>query len=308
VTRDSSRALRAALRAHLCAALAAFAVAGSGCAHAPHASRPEGGAPAVVGDSLTAGLWRMDETGGTHVADAGPHRIHGRAGIDTHTDFGRIRGARVFTRSVESFVLVPFHSAFEEGDGITIEAWIYINAYGQYEDTPIAARWTQQANEQSWMFSVLGLDTRPPLARLPSPGYHYNLLGASAVNGRGKLMFAYQPEDASPPRSFFSARAIPEEKWTHVAVTFDGALVRIWVDGELDAQFASRGSIRDSRADLVIGNSIDPRWLSEFGGELRVTTAPDMNPYYAFDGFIDELRISTVARPDFDYARSVGSR
>ena len=61
-------------------------------------------------------------------------------------------------------------------------------------------------------------------------------------------------------------------------------------------------------ADLLFGNSIDPRWLSEFGGELRVTTAPDMNPYYAFDGFLDELRISTTARQDFGYARNVGSK
>ena len=288
--------------------LAALVGVASGCAHTPHGSRPEGGGPAYAADSATARRWHMDETGGTHVADAGPSRLHGRAGIDTRTDFGRIRGARVFTRSIESFVHVPFAPVLEAGDGITIEAWIYLNAYGQYEDTPIAARWTQQANEQSWMFSVLGTNTRPPLAKLPGPGYHDALINQLAASGRGKLMFAFQPEDASPPRAFFSSRAIELEKWVHVAATFDGTLVRLWVDGELDAQFASRGGIRDSRADLVIGNYIDPRWLSEFGGELRVTTAPDMNPYYAFDGSIDELRLSTTARQDFGYARNVGSR
>jgi concanavalin A-like lectin/glucanase superfamily protein len=289
--------------------LAALGAAASGCAHTPPGSRPDDGGTAVAADSVTAALWHMDETGGTLVADAGPFRLQGRAGIDTRTDFGRIRGARLFTRSIESFVHVPYNPVLEGGEGgITIEAWIYLNEYGQYEDTPIAARWTQQAGEQSWMLAVLGQDTRPPIARLPSPGYHDGLIGQRAVTGRGKLMFAFQPEDASPPRAFFSARTIDLGKWVHVAATFDGAIVRLWVDGELDAQFASRGGIRDSRADLLIGNYIDPRWLSEFGGELRVTTAPDMNPYYAFDGFIDELRISTTVRQDFAYARNVGSR
>lgn len=284
------------------AALVLAAAATSGCAHAPRASHGTDGAT-IVPDSVTVGLWRMDETGGTLVGDAGRFRLTGRAGIDTRTDFGRIRGARLFTRSTDSWVYVAYAPVLETTDGITVEAWIYLNAYGQYEDTPIAARWTQQANEQSWMFSVLGLDTRPPRARLVGPGYHDALI-AQAAGGRGKLMFAFQPEDASPPRAYFSARAIPLEKWVHVAASFDEALVRFWIDGELDAQYATRGAIRSSRAGLVIGNSIDPRWLSDLGGDLRITTAPDMNPYYAFDGFIDELRISSAARPEFGYAKS----
>jgi hypothetical protein len=82
-------------------------------------------------------------------------------------------------------VLVPFQKAFRIRQRDHGRAWIYLNAYGQYEDTPIAARWTQQANEQSWMFSVLGLDTRPPLAGSPSPGYHYGLIGQGAIAGKG---------------------------------------------------------------------------------------------------------------------------
>ena len=288
-------------------ALALAAAAACGCAHAPPSAHGGDAAPAIIPDSLTIGLWRMDETGGLLVGDAGRFRLAGRAGIDTRTDFGRIRGARLFTRSIDSFVYVAYAPVLETPDGITVEAWIYLNAYGQYEDTPIAARWTQQANEQSWMFSVLGLNTRPPLARLVGPGYHDGLI-AQTTGGRGKLMFAFQPEDASPPRAYFSARLIPLEKWVHVAVSFDGVLVRFWIDGELDAQFATRAAIRSSRAGLVIGNYIDPRWLSDLGGDLRIATAPDLNPYYAFDGFIDELRISSAARPEFGYAKSGAGR
>jgi hypothetical protein len=36
---------------------------------------------------------------------------------------------------------------------------------------------------------------------------------------------------------------------------------------------------------------------------LAVGTGVDPNPYYAFQGSIDELRISNVARQDFPSAR-----
>jgi len=291
------------------AAIGLGAIAASGCAHGPRGAAPSPASPGIAPDSLTLGLWRMDETGGTRAADSGPYRLEGRAGIDTRTDFGRVRGARLFTRSIDSFVYVPYSLLLESSGGLTVEAWIHLNAYGQYEDTPIAARWTEQANEQSWMFSVLGLDIRPPFAALPGPGYHEGLVAqragvsASTQSTRGELMFVFQPEDASTPHAYFSTRRIPLGQWTHVAVSFDGAVVRMWVDGDLDAQYATRGRIRPTRAGLVIGNYLDPRWLSDFSGDLRVVNAPDANPYYAFDGFLDELRISSEARADFGYAR-----
>jgi hypothetical protein len=91
-------------------------------------------------------------------------------------------------------------------------------------------------------------------------------------------------------------------------VTFDDTVVRIWLDGEMDAQYATRERIRTSRTGVLIGNYFDPRWLSDFGGDLRVLNAPDKNPYYAFDGFVDELRISSIARTNLDYARSASQR
>jgi hypothetical protein len=276
----------------------ALLVAAAGCAHAPPGE--PAGHPGSGVDSITTALWRMDETGGTHVAESGPFRLDARAGIDTRTDFGRVRGARLFTRSIDSFVFVPYNPVLDTPGELTIEAWINLNAYGQYEDTPIAARWTQQANEQSWMFSVLGQNIEPPYAALPGPGYHAGLI---AQGSRGELMFVFQPEDASPPRAFFSQRVIETGKWTHVAVTFDASVVRFWIDGNVDAQYATHGRIRPSHAPLLIGNYFDPRWLTDFGGDLRVGNAPDLNPYYAFDGFIDELRISSAARQEFPYVR-----
>mgnify|MGYP001224167379 FL=1 len=82
-------------------------------------------------------------------------------------------------------------------------------------------------------------------------------------------------------------------------MSFDGSVVRLFIDGRLDAQYATRGRIQPSRTPLLIGNYFDTRRLSNFSGELRMEPGGDENPYYAFEGLIDELRISNAARTEF---------
>src|SRR5207247_661349 len=47
-------------------------------------------------DSITVGLWHLDEAKGGTVADAGPFRLHGTAGPSTRPDFGRFGNGRTF--------------------------------------------------------------------------------------------------------------------------------------------------------------------------------------------------------------------
>jgi len=123
------------------------------------------------------------------------------------------------------------------------------------------------------------------------------------TSGVGKVMFAFQPEEAGSPRAYFSTRPVELGRWTHVAASYDGRVVRIYLNDQLDAQYASPGRVRESDAPLLIGNSFDPRWLTTFSGDLRVGPAGDATPYYAFIGMIDEVRISSQARTEFPYAR-----
>ena len=288
--------------------LAAAVLALSGCAHGARtgagaseettAAKPaRRGAPAPpAADSVTVGLWRFEENGGAHVADSGPFRLDAVAGTETRTDFGRFGHARVFHPSLDSFVLAPYSPAFETPGGLTVEAWIRPSAFATYEDMPIAARWTPRAGEQSWLFALVGRRLKPPTVDRPSPGYHDELVRLGSL---GVLMFAFQPAEAGAPRAFFSSRPIELDGWTQVAATFDGQVVRFYLDGLLDSQYATPGSIRPSEAPLVIGNFLDPRWLTDFGGDLRAAQAPDPTPYYAFQGYIDELRISNRARESF---------
>ena len=246
-------------------------------------------------DSVTTTLWRLEETTGTRCADAGPFRLDLLIGPGTRGGYARIGGGREFTRVIDSFLFCPYNPVFDPTGGLTIDAWILPRAWGQYEDTPIAARWTQEGTQQSWLFAVVGQNMRPPLARLPSPGYHAGLVGAARA---GQLLFAFQPADASRPRTFYSTSRLILDRWTHVAVSYDGSVVRFFVDGRLDAQYATLGRIQATRAPLLIGNYFDTRRLTAFSGELRLESGDD-NPYYAFEGTLDELRISSTARQVF---------
>ncbi len=276
-------------------ALALTVLFGVSCTR-PGASPPDPRRGASGADSVTVALWRFDEAAGARCADAGPFRLDATAGPGTRGSYGRYASAREFTRVIDSFVYAPNNPVLDPSSGFTVEAWVLPRAFGQYEDTPIAARWTQEGNEQSWLFGIVGARIKPPFARLPSPGYHDALvLGGQA----GQLVFAFQPADASQSRAFTSSQRLILEHWTHVAVSFDGSVVRFFIDGRLDAQYATRGRIQTSHAPLLIGNYFDTRRLSRFSGELRMEPGGDENPYYAFEGLIDELRISSAARTEF---------
>jgi hypothetical protein len=244
-------------------------------------------------DSVTIGLWHMDESGGTGCADAGRYGLQGTAGLDTHTDFGRFANARVFSASNESWVFVPFSDAMNASQ-LTVEAWIEPTAYGTAEDTPIACRWSEYNTEQSWLFGIVGLQRDSRLAGGGSPGFHDRFVnGAAAMH----LMFTFQPSEPGPPQTYYSTAQIPLGRWTHVAVTHDGGVVRFWIDGQLDSQFATRTTIRAGGAPLLVGNYIDTRRLTSFSGDLRLGSGGiTYAPLYAFRGMIDELRLSNVAR------------
>ncbi len=301
----------------MAAAALALALAVSGCAAGggtrsdskPRAGRAAKRAAAAFSnaapfDSATILLWRFGETAGQRIASEGGSDVGGTAGLDTRPDLGRVGGARRFTRSVDSFVWAAYQPALEPGAELTVEAWVRVDAFGQYEDTPIACRWNPVTAEQSWVLAVGGQNIQPPFAALSSPGYHADLIPTGFQNqSAGRLMFALQPERAGLPRTYFSNERIELGRWTHVAASFDGKVVQLFLNGRLDSQYAVGDAIRPSEAPLLVGNLFDPRALTSFGGELRLGAEVDRNPYYAFEGTLDELRISSVARTEFPYVR-----
>src|SRR4029077_18073224 len=109
------------------------------------------------------------------------------------------------------------------------------------------------------------------------------------------LVFAFQPAGGAQPRGFASTAPITLARWSHVAVTCDGHELRMFIDDRLDAQYASVSAMHAVHVPLVIGNQLDARLLTESRGPLQVPPDSAPSAFYAFDGAIDEMRLSSVA-------------
>ena len=247
---------------------------------------------APAADSIALVLYHLDDLGGASCSDAAPYRLTGTAGTDTRTDFGRFGSARTFSASMESWIYVPAARELNSRH-LTVEAWISPERLSLYEDVTIASRWSEITSDQSWLFAIVGVRADIRLEPLQSPRLHERFVAGGTP---GRLMFVFQPAEPVPPVIFFSTTEIPLQRWTHVAVTHDGSVVRFFINGRLDAQFASLTSIRASDAPLLIGNYFDTHRLSNFSGDLKLGDQAPHGPVYAFQGMIDELRVSSQAR------------
>ena len=250
-----------------------------------------------VADSVTVGLWHFDERGGTSVIDSSPFKLTGTAGPETRVEFGRYQGGRGFTATAQSFVFVPYNPVMESPRGFTVETWLYLNDVSRYELSAVAMRWSQVATEQSWLVGVVGRQLTGTTNTTPSPGWFDE---AVATLTTGHLVFAFRPDLAAGVQAFQSSVELPLRRWVHVAATVDGEVVRLFIDGRLDEQVAVPHGIRRSDAPLVLGNAIDPRRLTDVGGDLRQDPTNLPLPWYALNGIVDELRISNAARTEFE--------
>ena len=77
--------------------------------------------------------------------------------------------------------------------------------------------------------------------------------------------------------SLTGTRSVNDGSWHHVAVSYDGAMIRFYVDGVLDASFAA-SHVLHSGFGASLGGNVDGNWL--------------------FPGSLDEVRIWNITRSD----------
>jgi hypothetical protein len=82
-----------------------------------------------------------------------------------------------------------------------------------------------------------------------------------------------------------SQQASFDSNWHHIAATYDGATMKLYIDGTLNNSVAASVSMPDSNHPLLIGRG--------FGGRESGKAAA------AFEGQLDEIRISDIVRPSF---------
>ncbi|MEU6428664.1 LamG-like jellyroll fold domain-containing protein [Microbispora sp. NPDC046973] len=139
----------------------------------------------------------------------------------------------------------------------------------------------------AWVNPATVTDWRSVLAKeLSTEGVSYTLYASNGAGPAGWVQTS--PEDFS---TVSGTSPLPVNTWSHLALTYDGTALRMFVNGQQVAQKASSGSLYDDGSPLHIGGN--DAW-----GEF-------------FSGLIDEVRIynraQSAAEIQTDMSTPVGS-
>lgn len=148
---------------------------------------------------------------------------------------------------VDDYVEVPHHERLNTGEQLTIEGWI--KPFSMGHGRPFLQKRTA-TNIGGFTFETTHSDKGQP------------------ANG---LQFAIWI-GGTPYLLQTAANVISVNSWHHVAATYDGINMRIFVDGMEKASFAVSGAIDPTDAPVVMG--------------LNVT-----NPSFVYHGLIDEMTL-----------------
>jgi hypothetical protein len=142
-----------------------------------------------------------------------------------------------------SYLRIDAGAAFATIEGLTVAAWVNVQTSSKPGRACAVCKPLGTLDLDSWMMLIEG-DGRP--------AFH------SATSSGENLMFGKKPA--------------PINEWMHLAITWDGASKKLWVDGRVVRE--SEAAFELDQSPVIIGGDLD-------GGTF---TTP-------FDGLIDEVRI-----------------
>ncbi len=188
-------------------------------------------------DDNTVALWHFDEASGNTVFDE-----------TSNNNDGTILGAKWTNDSTSGFalkfdgiddkIIVPYSSSIGALPNLTLDAWVKRNSLS---DGMVISK------NGPYFISIRN-----------------NVLEGGVYAGPGWTQIS-------------GTTSLNLGQWYHIALTYDGADIKLYLDGVEDASITKTGSI------LVTGQSLHIGW-----GE------PGHNQF--FNGIIDEVRISDIAR------------
>ena len=196
----------------------------------------------TVANSATTGLvaaYGFNEGAGPTVGDGSGMGNAGTVQGPVWTTAGKYGKALSFDGS-NDFVTVPDSATLDPGAAMTLEAWV----------RPTAS--------SGWRTVLLKENGTGALA--------YSLYSASGTN-RPSAWAAV----GGGPGSVIGTAAVPLNAWTHLAATYDGSNLRLYVGGVLKVTQANSGSVANTAEPLRIGgNAIWSEWFAGQIDEVRV--------------------------------------
>ena len=201
----------------------------------PRAAGSPDGVNLITGGPVAA--YGFDEGSGTTVADLSGNDNTGTLhGAVDWTSEGKFGNALVFHGS--GFVTVASSATLDLTSGMTLEAWVYPTAMSTRGGTAIM-------KEQ--------------------PGQLVYALRAGSAAGRPRTEINLSAETAGE-RALNGPAVLPLDAWTHLASTYDGSTLRLYVNGLFIASRGVTGPITTSAGALRIGgNAI---WGEYFRGRI----------------------------------------
>jgi hypothetical protein len=100
---------------------------------------------------------------------------------------------------------------------------------------------------EAWVYADASSQARTILAKEESSGLVYGLFLTSTSQ------LELRVKAGGTLRTVTSVTSIPSSTWTHVAGTYDGAHLRVWINGLEENSLAATGSITASDQPLRIG-------------------------------------------------------
>ncbi|MFH1444912.1 MAG: LamG domain-containing protein [Nanoarchaeota archaeon] len=205
-------------------------------------------------DNNTVALWHLNEGEGDTAFD--------ETGVNHGTINGAIWDMNCFYGKCLNFDGEDDHVIVPDGDSLdlttegTLEAWIKTPG-GEYGG--IVGKATNYFGDT----------------------FAYSFQQNTAVHG-GRLMLVFSSGGSGHCQEIIGNTPITDNQWHHVAATWNGTVINIYIDGDLDASVPQTCSPWVTNFPLHIGN---------LGGANT--------PQDTFLGKIDEVRISNIAR-DFE--------
>jgi len=190
------------------------------------------------------GLWHFTDGTGSTASDASGN---GNNGTLTNgpiwTSSGKFGNALAFD-GVDDYVQKTSPSSIPTGNTArTVEAWIYINGEtGKYQ--PIVSYGSPGNNNQAFSLEFGGDSSQPSYKKLIIIGWNNDFWGVQTLNFN---------------------------QWYHVAVTHDGTIVKLYVDGVLDNSTTKTYNTVMNANGLRIGASANPdadAWHKYFNGKI----------------------------------------